>query len=745
VEFDDPAYVSENPFVRRGLTWDGVRWAFTTGRLGNWNPLTWLSYMLDVSLFGVDAGAQHLVNLAFHLANTLLLFALLARMTRAAWPSAVVAALFGLHPLHVESVAWIAERKDVLSTLCWFLLLWSYLRYVETRAWRWYAAALLSFGLGLMAKPMLVTAPFALLLLDIWPLGRVAWFRTASAAPSPSPRRREARRAAAAVPASKPVAPPLTTLLLEKAPLLLLTIAFSAMAYAMQVRSGAVAPADALPLGLRLANALVAYVRYLMMALWPADLAVLYPFDTALPSWQPIAAALCLLAISAAVLRAARRCPYALVGWLWYLGTLVPVIGLVQIGSQALADRYTYVPLLGIFIIVAWGGRDLAVRWAMPAPLVGALSGGVLAVYAAAAWAQVGVWRDGVTLLSHTVRVTGPNCVARNNLGVALAARGEVEAAEEAFREALRIKSDFGDPYNNIGLLLWRQGRREEAAAQYRAALQYGPYSAETHSNLGLVLNELGRRDEAIAHLTQALEIDPSFAGAHVNLGNALRDSGRPQEAIAHYEQALRLKPDYADAYNNLGATLAQQGQRDAALAQLRTALRYDAGSADVRNNLALLLAGLGQADEAIAQWRAAARLQPQDAGVRVNLANALHDAGQDAEAIEFYEAALQLRPDLVEPRYHLGVVLTQAGRSAEAIDHFRQALQRQPDYAEAHNDLGVALVDVGQLPQAIDEFQQALRLKPDYSDAQYNLDTARDMASGAAARPNAADAPGAP
>ena len=586
VEFDDPAYVSDNPLVRRGLTWEGVRWAFGTGRLGNWNPLTWLSHMLDVQWFGLDAGAHHLVGVAFHLVNTLLLFAVLTRMTGAVWPSAVVAALFGLHPLHVESVAWISERKDVLSTLCWLLLLWSYARYAEARAWGWYAVTVVFLGLGLMAKPMLVTVPFVLLLLDFWPLGRVAWPGDApsaatNAAAGPSRRKTSRARRGGARDAGVRTTP-LATLLWEKVPLLVLTAVCSAVAYTMQSRSGAVVPGDALPFSLRVSNALVAYVRYLLMALWPADLAVLYPYDTSLPLWQPLGAALCLVGLTALVLRHARRHPYALVGWLWYLGTLVPVIGLVQIGNQALADRYTYVPLIGVFVIVAWGGRSLLRRWAVPPPLAGALASLAIGAYAVAAWAQVGLWKDGETLFSHALRVTHANWVAHNNLGVALAARGDVEGAMAQYQAALRVKPDCADAHNNVGLMLWRQGRREDAAEQYRLSLRAAPGAAETHSNLGVVLTELGQRDEAIAHLNEAIRLDPQFAGAHVNLGNVWRDSGRTQEAIEQYEQALRIKPDSADPHNNLGAILAQQGRREEALEQFRAALRYDPGSADI-------------------------------------------------------------------------------------------------------------------------------------------------------------------
>jgi len=652
VEYDDPAYVRNNPIVRQGLTWEGLRWAFTTGRMGNWNPLTWLSHMLDVQLFGLQPGAHHLVSVALHVANTLLLFGVWQRMTAAPWPSLVVAALFGLHPLHVESVAWISERKDVLSTLGWFLTLWAYARYVETRARRWYAATAAAFALGLMAKPMLVTLPFVLLLLDFWPLGRLVGPHKSNG-PAASATRR--RRSAPATPDAAPASP--AALVWEKVPLLILTAAFSAAAYVTQLREGAVAEIGALPLGIRIANALVAYVRYLMMAVWPADLAVLYPFDVHIPLWQPVLAALCLGAASLWVLRSARQHPYAVVGWLWYLGTLVPVIGIVQIGSQALADRYTYVPLVGIFVMLAWGGQHLARRWAVPPLALGALVSGAIAAYAVVAWAQVGLWRTSETLLAHTLRVTRANCIAHNNLGVALADENRADAALAHFQEALRIKPDYADAYNNVGLALWREGRREEAALQYRNALRYQPNLAEPHNNLGLVLTELGRIDEALPHFSAALRLDPQFASAHLNLGNALRDSGRTEEAVEHYEEALRIRPDFAEPHNNLGSMLAEKGQRDAAEARFRAALERDPTLADALVNLALLLHQLARRDE----------------------------------SIEYFQRALEVEPDEAQTHNDLGVVLVETGQLDQAIGHFEQALRLDPDLPDARVNLEIA------------------------------------------------------
>jgi len=726
VEYDDLGYVRDNSVVRRGLTLYGVRWALTTGQLGNWIPLTWLSYMLDVRLFGISAGALHLVNVGLHLANTLLLFAVLLRMSGATWPSFAVAALFGIHPLHVESVAWIAERKDVLSTFFWFLCLWAYARYADTGTARWYAALLGWFALGLMAKPMLVTLPFVLLLLDLWPLGRFAPFGALPAAGGARPVLRAQARRAPTAPRSRAV--PMRTLVWEKAPLLLLSAVASAVAVIAQQRSGAITSAERLPVGVRVANAIVAYVRYLLMAIWPADLAVLYPYGRQIPAWQVLGAALILALVSAVVLRGGRRHPYAVVGWLWYLVTLVPVIGLVQIGSQAYADRYTYVPLVGIFVALAWGVAERVGRRPIPAPAVGAALAAILGIYAAVAWAEVGRWHDGVTLLSHTVRVTRDNPIAQNNLGVALGNAGEPEAALEHFQAALRSKPDYAHAHNNLGRLLWRQGRREDAAAQYRLALRDEPDSAETHNNLGVVLTEVGRLDEAIEQLSAAIALDPEFGGAYFNLGNALRDSGQPEAAIARYREAIRIRPDNAQAYNNLGLLLWRQGRREDALQHFRAAVRLAADSTEAQNNLGLLLAQMGETDAAIEHLREAVRLTPEHADTHLHLGNALRTADRLGEAIAEYEAALRLDPAAPDVQAQLATALTLAGRSADALPYFERGLAQRPDDAQLHNDYGVALMASDQLEPAIRQFHEALRLEPALPDAQVNLDFARSV-----------------
>ena len=635
VNYDDGDYVSENPLVARGLTWHGVSWAFTTGYSSNWHPLTWLSHMLDVQLFGLNPGPHHLTNLLFHIANTLLLFGLLHRMTGALGRSAFVAGLFAVHPLHVESVAWVAERKDVLSTLFGMLTLWSYVGYVRQPRLGRYLVVLLLFALGLMAKPMLVTLPFVLLLLDFWPLGRVALGPIAAGRWAPS-----RDQWATAV-----------HLVWEKLPLLALTVASSIVTFVVQRRGGSVMGLDAIPLNLRAANALVSYVAYIGEMLWPARLAVFYPYARSLPGWWVAGAFLGLIGVSVAVIWAGLRHPYLPVGWFWYLGTLVPVIGLVQVGSQPMADRYTYVPLIGLFILVAWGVPDLLVRWPLRSIAVPAAAGLVISGCAITAWAQLQYWESGTALWAHALEVTTGNYLAHNNLGNALARQGRFDEAIVQFSEALRIKPDYSFAHNNLGNALARQGRVSEAIEHYSEALRIEPGYAEAHNNLGIVLADQGKLDEAIAHYSEALRTKPDYADAHNNLGIALVKHGREDEGIHEFSEALRIKPDYAEAHNNLGRILANQGRVSEAISQYSEALRIKPDYAVAHNNLGIALARQGKAGDAIPEFLEAVRLMPDYAEAHNNLGVALASQGRFSEAIAHYSEALRINPNYQEAR----------------------------------------------------------------------------------------------
>ncbi|MEN6459719.1 MAG: tetratricopeptide repeat protein [Thermoguttaceae bacterium] len=568
VNYDDPKYVVRNTAVRGGLTAEGIVWAFTARESCNWHPLTWLSHMADCQVHRLHARGHHLTNLLLHAATAMLLFLALERMTGDRWPAAWVAALFAVHPLHVESVAWLAERKDVLSGLFFSFTLLAYAGYVRRPgSWLRYAMVIATTALGLMAKPMLVTMPFVLLLLDYWPLDRMAT--------EPGPRR--ARR-----------------LLLEKAPL----FALSALCCAVTVwaQSEAIDNGYPVALGWRLGNAAVSCAAYVAQSLAPTGLAVLYPHPGAeLPGWQ-IAAAIVLLAVLSLVsLVLRRRAPFLLVGWLWFLGMLTPVIGLIQVGQQARADRYTYLPQIGLWIALVWGVSWLIGqrRWAVAA--CSAAAAAAVAGLAVSAWVQTSYWRDSKTLWNRTIACTGRNPIAHYNLGEALTSVGRGDEAIDAYRNAIREKPDYPEARYNLGVLLAARGQTDEAIAQYRAALQSAPDLSAAHCNLGVALASRGRFDEAIEHYQAALHISQD-ADIYNNLGNVELRLGRVDEAIAHYREALRLTPEYADAHSNLGIALLQCGRLAEAIVQFRRVLDLQPDNDNARCNLNAALHGVGAA-----------------------------------------------------------------------------------------------------------------------------------------------------
>ena len=526
VRLDDPLYITDNPYVRNGLSWSAVQWAFTSGHAANWHPVTWLSHLLDVELFGFEAGGHHLVNVLIHALTSVILLRVLFRMTGAFWRSALVAGLYGLHPLHVESVAWVAERKDVLSALFWTLTLWAYWAYVRESSRARYGVMLVAFAVGLMAKPMVVTLPFALLLLDVWPLRRLelraGWW--AHARP----------------------------LVWEKIPLFVLSAASSVITFVAQQHGGTVASSVRLPLVERIGNALISYIAYLEKTIWPLRLAAYYPYPLVLPAAQVVACAILLVAVSIAAVIVGRRRPYVLVGWLWYVGTLVPAIGVVQVGTQAMADRYTYIPLIGIFIIFAWGTADLLARWpqaAMPAAIAAIM---ILIMCAVGSRRQVGYWENGTTLWTHALDVTRDNYAAHTFFGNALATQGDVDRAIAEYNEALRIRPDYPEAHNNLGPALASKGRTDDAVTHFVEAIRLRPNYADAHNNLGVALASQGKLDDAIAQYTEALRVEGDDSRTHGNLGLALQAKGQTDEAIRELELALRLNPNNASARNAL-------------------------------------------------------------------------------------------------------------------------------------------------------------------------------------------------
>jgi len=587
LNYDDQVYVTENAPVLKGLCVQSAAWAFTATRASNWHPLTWISHMLDVQLFGMDAGRHHLTSLLLHALSAVLLLLLLFRMTGALWRSALVAALFALHPLHVESVAWIAERKDVLSTFFWLLTLGAWLSHVRSKKAAPYLLALVFYALGLMAKPMLVTLPFTLLLADFWPLQRLAL-----------PLRRHLGV--------------LKGLLWEKAPFFALSAASCAITFMVQREKGVVAALKSLPPGERLADAALAYVSYLGKTLWPSSLAVFYPLPRAgVHTGTVIACVLLLAGVTAGALLLAKRAPWFAFGWFWYLGTLVPVIGLVQVGMQATADRYTYMPLAGIFIAVAWGAAGLAQqlpRLRAVVPCIGALW---LTLLFPVTCAQTAVWHDSKTLFSHAAAVTDNNYLAHFHLGIALAAEGRTEEAIAHYEEAVRMFPGYADARTNLAIALVQKDRPAEALVHFQEAVRLQPDSARAWNNLGLTLGRLNRWPEALASFQQALRIDPEYADAHLNAGAALDHENRTSEALEHFNQALRIKPHSPLALDDLGLALARMNRFSEAVEPLQRAVRLRPDSADVHCHLGLILMRAGRPGEAREHLQQALRLNP--------------------------------------------------------------------------------------------------------------------------------------
>ncbi len=539
IAFDDDVYVYENPHVLQGLTLGGVAWSFTTFHGSNWHPLTWISHMADVQLFGMNAGWHHRMSLLLHLLNTVLLYLVVSQMSGGIWRSAFVAALFGIHPLHVESVAWIAERKDLLSTFFWILSMGAYLRYALRPSIGRYLPVAIFFALGLMCKPMVVTLPFVLLLMDWWPLRRMASQNPQNSGPYSLST--------------------FSRLTLEKIPLLGLSAISCFVTFVAQSWEGAVQPFDYIPLGIRISNAFVSYVSYLWKMVWPSSLTVFYPhpavagFD--LPVWEIVGAALLIVAFSLLAVWQRHRRPFLTMGWLWYLGTLIPVIGIVQVGNQGMADRYTYVTLVGIFIAVAWTIPSVVLSGRFRQLLFGILGGMVIMGLSALAWQQTAYWRDNVTLFSRSLAVTKNNWLAWNNLGFAYEKLDRPQRAITYYREAIRIKPDYADPWNNIGAIYIKSGEPEQAMVYFKEALKANPYHTKALNNLAAAYYELGQPEQAITYYRKVLQAKPDYAEAWYNLGLAYLQYGQLDQAISCLREALRINPDFKEALQKLYET----------------------------------------------------------------------------------------------------------------------------------------------------------------------------------------------
>ena len=572
INYDDDKYVTNNEYVKAGFTRDSVGWALTTSYNSNWHPMTWLSHMLDAQLFGPNSKGHHLTNLLFHIANVLLLFLVLLRMTGALWQSGFVAALFALHPLNVESVAWVAERKNVLSTFFWLLTMWAYIRYAQKTNLKRYGLVILFFAMGLMSKPMLVTLPFVLLLLDYWPLRRL----------------QSDRRTA------------ISRLVYEKIPLLVLVAGSVVTTLTVQKMGGALGSLNAFPIQERVINALVSYWLYLQKMIWPGGLAIFYAHpENTLSVWKGLATAALLALVTTAAIRLARRAPYFAVGWFWYLGTLIPVIQLVQTGSIAMADRYAYVPLIGIFIIIAWGLPELLAKWRLRSRILTIAAGIWISTLMLMTWNQVRHWKNSITIFSHAIEVTDieyPDfLLAHNNLANALLAEGRTGKAISHYKMAINLMPDYAVNHNHLANALFAEQKTEEAISHFKMAIELMPDYAIAHNNLGTVLLAEQKTEEAISHYKTAVKLLPDYATAHYNLGFALMKEKKTGEAIFHFKMAIQLEPNNTNAHSNLGNALLAEQKTKEAISHYKIAINLKPDNPLVLQNFKMALLRLAE------------------------------------------------------------------------------------------------------------------------------------------------------
>ena len=673
VNYDDDKYITQNQYVNTGLKLDNIKWAFQSTYASNWHPLTWLSLMVDAQLFDLNAGYYHLTNLFLHIMNTLLLLFVLYKMTGTLGRSALVAALFALHPLHVESVAWVTERKDVLSMFFMLLTLWAYINYIKKPDYKRYLLIFAAFAMGLMSKPMLVTLPFVLLLLDYWPLQRFSL---------------ETGESIHSVLTTKKA----TALIYEKIPLFFLTglsIAFTVIAQRAEIEF-----MQSIPPLLRMENALVAYCGYIFKMIWPVSLGVLYPHSAHIHLWKISLSAILLATVSGIAIYTIKKKPYIAVGWFWYLGTMIPVIGIVQVGVQSMADRYTYIPLIGLFIILAWSLFDALEKIPYQKYISATISVIIILLLMTLSWSQLKYWKNSYELFTHTLEVTENNYTIHCNLAVLLADQGDSKMAEFHYMEALKIKPDDKDTNMNYGNLLVRQGRLDEAAEQYINAIKNNPNYVEAYNSLGI---------------------------AYVQRGDW-------QKAIEHFRMAVKINPDYPDAQNNLKMALMQKQVKESA----STKHSVDSG-AEISTFSGRMMAGTslmkkGNLEGAIQHFQEALNIEPENINAHVSMGLALGYKRNFDGAISHFRTAIKINPRIPEIYNSLAVALAYTGKTDAAIVQLKKALQINPRFAKAHNTWGVMLAKSGKIDEGIDHLRKAIAIDHEYTEAKNNLELVLGM-----------------
>ena len=664
ITLDDNVYVYENSHVQKGLTLESIRWAFTNTETSLWIPVTWLSFMIDFELFGLNPGQFHRTNVVFHIANTILWFLLFSTMTGTLWKSVFLAGLFAMHPLQVESVAWVTERKDVLSIFFMLIALIAYLQYVKRPTVYRYCSVFLIYTLGLLAKPMIVTFPLVLLLLDYWPLKRFSLI----------PGKRSENRAEKFHnhPSTETIN---LRILMEKVPFLALSGVVSVITLTAVNKNKAFMLLDSLTPGHRLSNSLVSYVTYIMKTFWPSNLAIFYPYESgALPPWKIIGSLLFLSLITVVVIRLRKRYPYFLFGWLWYLGTLIPVIGIFQTGSQSMADRFTYMPIIGIFTIIVWYSASIMKKRIYQRILTSIFAVTLLLLLSIASWFQISCWRNSITLFSHAIKVTSSNWLAHNSLGIGFERQGNLSKAAEHYKQAICINPNYYYAHYNLARVYGLLGNYAEASDHFKAVLDFKPDFAEANYNLALTLVQQGKFDEAIAYYTHALKNNPHFAEAHYNMALALQHQGKFDEAATHYTETLHIKSDNYFAHYNLARIYTSKGNSSAAVKHYSEALRLNPDFAEAHYNLGNIHAEKGHLTESIEHYNEALRSKPDYAEALNTLGNVLEYQGKLDEAVAHYLKALGIKPDNPVLHRNLGSALQKLGKNEEAEAHFREA-----------------------------------------------------------------------
>ena len=632
VNYDDGRYITENKHIR-DFSKENFIWAFTSSYAANWHPITWLSHMLDIRLYGLNPKGHHLTSLALHIANSLLLFLVFARMTGSIWRSCFVASLFAFHPINIESVAWAAERKNVLSTFFWLLTMWAYVHYIQKRNLARYSTVVLFFALGLMSKAMLVTLPFVLLLLDYWPLKRFEIAHLQRIFLGDTQNQIENKKK-------------LLNFIFEKIPLLFLVVGSCIVTLSAQKLAGAIVSIETVQTTTRISNALVSYLVYLEKMMWPKDFSVFYPYPFGESyMWKGLVSGFVLTGITIIILRLIKKAPYLSVGWLWYLGTLIPTIGLVQVGQQAMADRYAYVPLIGIFIIIAWGLPDLLQNYPFRKKLLSVLSGIFFSVLITLTSVQLQYWENSVKLFEHAIEVTD------------------------------KKYPSFVGIYNNLGVVLNQKMKFEEAMVHLKNAVKLQPTYPEAHNNLGNALSGLNRFQEANISYKEAIRLKPDYPEAHNNLANSLSNKREDLEgAIFHYKQAIQLKPEFYEAHFNLGVTLNKWNDSDQAIGHLQEAIRLEPNLPESHLALGNILSQKKKFKPAIDHLETSIKMDPNNAIAHNSLGSALGEQGNFKQAIAHFNTAIKINPHYVEAHQNLGTALSILGQSDKSVDHFKIA-----------------------------------------------------------------------